>query len=118
MKIPIKLLAGSACVLLACAGCSSSKSAAKDVSVTACQTSPTGGHPTARGRIVNHTSKASIYTIHVKFVDASGNSVGDGLAAVAKVDSGKTALWHANGTFSAKGKLKCELASVTRHLSP
>jgi hypothetical protein len=54
----------------------------------------------------------------VKFTDAVGNAVGDGVAAVAKVDAGSTANWHANGTFNAKGSLKCALASVTRHLSP
>jgi hypothetical protein len=99
--------------------CSSSSSkAAKDVTVTACTASATGGHPTASGRIVNHSSKASLYTIHVKFTDASGNGVGDGLAAVAKVEAGATASWHANGSLNAKGPLTCKLSSVTRNLSP
>jgi hypothetical protein len=100
-------------------GCSSSGSkAAKDVTITACTASPTGGHPTATGAILNHSSKASLYAIHVKFTDASGNQVGDGVAAVAKVDAGDTAKWQADGSVDAKGKLKCTLSSVTRTVSP
>lgn len=106
-------------LVAALAGCSSSSAkAAKDVTVTACTASPTGGHPTATGGIVNHSSKASLYTIHVKFTDASGNGVGDGLAAVARVEAGATANWHASGSVNAKGPLTCELSSVTRNLSP
>ena len=105
--------------LAALTGCAaSSKTAAKDVTVTACTPSPTGGHPTAAGHIVNHSSKASVYTIHVKFKDSAGNGVGDGLAAVARVEAGATANWHATGTLSAKGSLKCTLSSVTRNVSP
>jgi hypothetical protein len=113
------LLLASGCALAVMAGCSTSGStAAKDVTITACTASPTGGHPTATGKILNHSSKASLYTIHVKFTDSSGNGVGDGVAAVAKVDAGATATWHANGSLNAKGPLKCALASVTRNVSP
>jgi hypothetical protein len=117
---PLILLVGtSALVVAALTGCSASGStAAKDVTITACTSSPTGGHPTATGRIVNHSSKASLYTIHVKFTDSAGNGVGDGFTSVAKVDSGTTATWHANGTLNAKGPLKCKLSSVTRNASP
>jgi hypothetical protein len=119
MRSLILLIGTSALVAGALTGCSASGStAAKDVTITACTSSPTSGHPTATGRILNHSSKPSLYTIHVKFTDAVGNAVGDGVAAVAKVDAGTTANWHANGTFNAKGSLKCALASVTRHLSP
>jgi tripartite-type tricarboxylate transporter receptor subunit TctC len=118
---PLNVLVGvSACAMAALTGCSSSGSAAakKDVTITACTSSPTGGHPTATGRIVNHSSKPSLYTIHVKFTDSSGNGVGDGVAAVAKVDPGTTATWHANGTLNAKGPLKCTLSSATRNAVP
>jgi len=113
-------LIASVVLAVALAACSSSGSAAakKDVTITACTASPTGGHPAASGRIVNHSSKASLYTIHVKFADASGNGVGDGIAAVAKVEAGAQATWHAGGTLNAKGRVTCTLASVTRHLSP
>jgi hypothetical protein len=113
--------ASSVAVLLAAAltGCSTSSAvAAKDVTITACTSSSTGGRPTASGRIVNHSSKASLYTIHVKFTDTSGNGVGDGLAAVAKVEAGATANWHATGSLDAKGHVTCKLAAVTRNLSP
>ena len=119
MRSLILLIGTSALVAGALTGCSASGStAAKDVTITACTSSPTSVHPTATGRILNHSSKPSLYTIHVKFTDSAGNAVGDGVAAVAKVDVGSTANWHANGTFSAKGPLKCALASVERHLSP
>jgi hypothetical protein len=113
------LLAAAPLLVAGLSGCSSSgSSAAKDVTITACTPSPTGGHPTATGRIVNHSSKASLYAIHVKFTDAAGNKVGDGVAAVAKVDSGSTANWHATGSLNAKGPLKCSLSSVVRTLAP
>jgi len=110
------VLAGSVLSIISMlAGCSSSKEAAtKDVKITACTADPKGGHPTASGDIDNHSSKASLYTIHVKFKDASGNAVGDGVAAVAKVDPGTTATWHTTGTLNAKGPVTCSLSSVTR----
>jgi hypothetical protein len=110
----------AACWVAVLTGCSSSAKAAakKDVTVTACTASPTGGHPTATGTIVNHSSKASLYTLHVKFSDSAGNGVGDGVAAVAKVQPAATATWHANGTLNAKGALTCTLSSVTRTLAP
>ncbi len=114
---PLILLVGTSTLALAgLTGCSASGStAAKDVTITACTASPTGGHPTATGQILNHSSKASLYTIHVKFTDSAGNGVGDGLAAVAKVDAGTRATWHASGTVNAKGPVKCKLSSVTRN---
>jgi hypothetical protein len=119
MRRVIVLAATSACVVAALAGCAvSGSTAAKDVTITACTPSPTGGHPSAKGTIMNHSSKSSVYTIHVKFTDAAGNGVGDGLAAVAKVDAGSTANWHADGSLNAKGPLKCTLSSVTRNVSP
>jgi hypothetical protein len=116
---PRALLAGAAIGVAVISGCSASGStAAKDVTITACTASPTAGHPTAAGRIVNHSSKASFYAIHVKFTDASGNGVGDGLAAVAKVDAGGTANWHADGSVDAKGSVTCAVSSVIRTFSP
>jgi tripartite-type tricarboxylate transporter receptor subunit TctC len=114
------ITATSALVALAAllSACSSSPVAAKDVTITACTAGATGGHPTVSGRILNHSSKASLYAIHVKFTDAAGNGAGDGLAAVARVEAGATANWHATGTVDAKGHVTCKLSSVTRHLSP
>jgi hypothetical protein len=115
----IMLAGATACAIGTLTGCAASgKTAAKDVAITACTASPTGGHPTASGQILNHSSKASAYTIHVKFKDSSGNSEGDGLAVIAKVGAGSTASWHADGSLSAKGPLTCSLSSVTRNASP
>ena len=72
----------------------------------------------ATGQINNSSGKASTYVIHVKFIDAAGNGVGDGLATVAKVDAGGTATWRAVGTVSTHGPLTCPLASVTRRVAP
>jgi len=119
MRSVIQSAATSILAVSALIGCAASSStAAKDVTITACAASPSGGHPTASGQILNHSSKASAYTIHVKFKDSAGNGVGDGLAGVAKVGAGSTASWHAEGTLSAKGPLTCSLSSVTRNISP
>jgi hypothetical protein len=100
-------------------GCAaSSKTAAKDVKITSCKASPTGGHPTAAGTILNRSSKSSTYSIHVKFKDASGNGVGDGIAAVGKVDPNTSAKWHVTDALNAKGKVNCELGTVTRAAVP
>jgi hypothetical protein len=99
-------------------GCTSSKTAAKDVKITACKGSPTGDHPTAQGTIKNTSSKSSAYLIRVKFKDSSGNGVGDGAATVAKVDPGTTAQWHVTDALKAKGAVNCELGDVKRTAVP
>ena len=109
----------SLCVGVLLAGCAaSSKTAAKDVTITACKASPTAGHPVASGAITNHSRKASLYTLHVKFKDTSGNGVGEGIAAVAKVDPGTTAKWHVTDALNAKGKVNCEIGNVSRNAVP
>lgn len=107
----------AALVFLAACGASSS-TAKKDVTITSCDAGTSGGRPIASGRITNHSSKASAYTIHVKFKDDAGNSVADGAAIVAKVQPNATANWHAAGTTHAKGPLTCSLETVTRTVSP
>src|SRR4051812_48046700 len=113
----LMVIAASACLLTALAGCSSNKSAKKDVKITACKASPTGDHPSAAGTVVNHSSKASLYTIHVKFKDPSGNSAGDGVSAVAKVEPNATAKWTADGSLNHKGAVTCSV-TVTRNAVP
>ena len=93
-------------------------SAINDVSVEACTADPSGGIPVATGKIKNSTGKASAYVIHVKFVDSSGNGVGDGVATLASVEAHGTATWRAVGTLSARGPLTCPLSSVTRTVAP
>jgi hypothetical protein len=99
-------------------GCTSSQTASKDVAITACVASPTGGHPSATGAIVNHSSKASTYVIDVDFYDSSGNKVTAGGASVGKVEAGATAIWHAGGVTDATGPLSCKLGNVSRTLAP
>jgi len=98
--------------------CTSSKTVSKDVAITSCKASPSGGHPKAEGTITNHSSKDSGYTIHVNFKDSSGNDVGDGVAVVAKVDKGASAKWDATGTVNAKGPVKCDLGKLARTAVP
>ena len=106
------------CVGMLLAGCASTKTVKKDVTITSCTASPTGGHPKAAGTIKNHSGKDSAYTIHVKFKDSSGNDVGDGIAAVAKVDSGTTAHWDTTGSLNAKGPVKCTFGTLLRTAVP
>ena len=110
------LLVAATC-LVAGSSCSSSKSAKKDVKIASCTAGPGGGKPTAAGTIVNHSSKTSAYTVHVKFYDSSGNAVGDGLSVVASVDPDETARWDTKGSLNAKGPVTCKLDSVTRNVS-
>ncbi len=86
--------------------------------MTACTPGVNGEHPKASGTIVNHSHDPSVYTIHVKFKDSSGNDVGDGVAVVAKVDPGTSAVWHATSTLGAKGPVSCTISSVSRHAVP
>jgi hypothetical protein len=114
-RIGVLLVAGLATV--AGASCTSSKSAKKDVKITSCRADPGGGKPSASGTILNHSSKTSRYSVHVKFYDTSGNAVGDGISAVASVDPNKTAKWDTTGSVDAKGPVTCKLDSVTRNQS-
>jgi hypothetical protein len=101
--------------VVAFAACSSSsKAAKKDVKITSCKVERSGDRPIARGTITNHSSTPSLYTLHIKFKDSSGNNVADGVTAVAKVDPNTSANWHANASANAKGPLTCSLANVTR----
>ena len=111
-RLAMALLLASFLGPMACKA--SSSEAAKDVTVTSCDADPSGGRPNATGQIMNHTSKASAYVIHISFVDSSGNKVTDGGSAVAKVDPGTSATWHAGGAADAKGPLTCKVAGVTR----
>jgi hypothetical protein len=91
-----------------------SSSANKDVSIQACTADPGGGQPTARGQIVNHSSKTSNYVIRLKFTDAPGNEVSEGASAVKNVAPNETATWELTGARDARGPLNCEVSGVTR----
>jgi hypothetical protein len=91
-----------------------SDDAKDDVTVAACNADPGGGDPTASGQIVNDSSKTSNYVIRLRFNDAQGNGVSEGVAAVDDVEAGATASWELTGTRSARGPVTCELTDVSR----
>jgi hypothetical protein len=100
-------------------GCSSnSKSSSKDITVSGCTSSPTGGQPKANGSIDNHSSKASTYAFRVVFADTSGNTVSQGAVAVGKVNSGAKSSWQTTGAPPVKGALTCKVSSVVRTVAP
>jgi hypothetical protein len=107
-----------ALALTLAAGCTSSDTAAKDVSISACTADPSGGQPVATGTIVNHSSKASTYAVDISFVDSSGNKVSEGAATVGKVEAGGTAVVHVQGVARANGPLTCRIARVSRTVAP
>jgi flagellar basal body-associated protein FliL len=92
----------------------SSKSAKKDVTVTACGADSGGGKPTASGTILNHSSKASNYVIQITFTDPQGNTVSEGVAAVKDVAADETATWNLTGPRDTNGAVKCEITDVSR----
>ncbi len=100
------------------AGCTSSATASKDVTITACTADPSGGRPSADGTINNHSSKASTYIVNVNFYDSAGNQVSQGADTVGKVEAGATATFHLQGLTSAKGPLTCKAGNVTRTQAP
>jgi len=85
-----------------------------DAKVGTCTAGATSAKPTATGQIVNPTSKASTYVVRVRFKDAQGNAVSNGIASVNNVKSGATAKWQLTGDTAAKGPVTCEITGVTR----
>lgn len=91
-----------------------SDDAKDDVAVATCEAAPDGGDPSASGQIVNDSSKTSNYVIRLRFNDAQGNGVSEGVVAVDDVEAGATARWELTGTRSAQGPLTCEITDVSR----
>jgi hypothetical protein len=113
----VALLVVAAVVVVAVvvfAGNNSSHPPKNDVTVQACNADPGGDKPTASGQIVNHTSKASNYVIRLKFLDAQGNQVSEGVSAVKNVERGATASWTLTGIRNAKGPVRCAVTGVSR----
>ena len=102
--------------LAALTGCEDGSSEAPkgDITTTTCAADPAGGKPKAEGQIVNKSSKPSAYTFRVRFLDAAGNEVSQGSAAVGRVEPNGNARWELQGGLSAKGALTCEVSNVTR----
>ena len=91
-----------------------SDDAKDDVTVSTCEADQDGGDPTASGQFVNDSSKTSNYVVRLRFNDAQGNGVSEGVAAVDDVEAGATAQWELTGTRSAQGPLTCEVTDVSR----
>lgn len=91
-----------------------SASAAGDVTVQSCSADPAGGKPTASGTIVNHSSKTSNYVIRLKFTDAQGNQVSEGVNAVRSVKPAANAVWKLLGSRGVKGPVTCKVSGVNR----
>jgi hypothetical protein len=102
-----------AVVLVVVIKATSSESAKKDVTVTTCR-SVDGGKPTASGRILNHSSKTSNYVIRLKFTDADGNTLSEGVAPVDSVGADETATWELTGARDVNGEVRCEITGVSR----
>ena len=112
----LPLILTAALGLTALTGCEdgSSKPPEGDITTTSCAADPAGGKPKAEGQIINNTSKPSAYTFRVRFLDAAGNEVSQGSAAVARVEPSGNARWELQGGLSAKGALTCQISNVTR----
>ena len=104
-------------LLLALTACAGTAAARRDVTMTSCGKSSVN-HPAAGGQITNHSSKDSLYTIHVTFQDAAGNNIANGYAVVHKVAPGASAIWRAAGPEAATGGVRCVLSSVARNATP
>jgi hypothetical protein len=92
----------------------SDNSAKRDVTVQACNPDVNGAKPTASGQIVNHSSKTSNYVVRLKFTDAQGNQVAEGVNGVKAVAPGATASWTLKGDRAANGPVKCIVTGVSR----
>lgn len=104
----------AAIVLVVVLVTNTSDDAKDDLTVATCEADSGGGDPTASGQIVNDSSKTSNYVIRLRFDDAQGNGVSEGVAAVDDVEAGATAQWELTGTRSAEGPLTCEVTDVSR----
>jgi hypothetical protein len=91
-----------------------SDDAKDDVTVATCEADPGGGDPAASGQIVNDSAKTSNYVIRLRFNDAQGNGVSEGVAVVDDVEPGATAQWELTGARSAEGPVTCEVTDVSR----
>jgi hypothetical protein len=86
--------------------------------VQACNADPAGDKPTASGQILNHSTKTSNYIIRLKFTDAQGHQVAEGVNGVRSVAPGATATWTLKGDSDAKGAFRCKVTGVSRNPFP
>ena len=97
--------------------CGTSKSTT-DASIAECNADPGGGQPTARGQVVNTSSKTSSFYLRIGFYDSSGNKVSEGVDQVGSIDPGKGGPWQTTGVARAKGPLTCKVITLRRTYAP
>jgi hypothetical protein len=93
-------------------------SASKDVTIVSCTTM--NGQPTAKVRIVNHSSKTSSYVVTVAFDSSNGDvhyrsSISS--SSTSNVEPGGSVEQNAVVSKSVSGKFTCKVSSVTRWAS-
>jgi len=84
-----------------------------DGSIRSCSVTA-AGVPTATGTVVNHSTAAWSYRLHIGFFDATRAQVGDATAVAANVAPGGTADWRAAASGPAPGRPTCLIAGVDR----
>jgi hypothetical protein len=92
----------------------SDSGAKRDVTVQVCNTDPSGDKPIASGQIVNRSATTSNYVIRIKFTDAQGNQVAEGINGVQSIAPGTTATWALKGDRVVKGPVRCTVTGISR----
>lgn len=93
-------------------------SPSKDVTIVSCTT--TNGQPTAKVKIVNHSSKTSSYIVTVAFDSSNGDvhySSSISSSSTSNVEPGESVVQNAAVSKSVSGKFTCKVSSVTRWAS-
>jgi len=114
VAVLIGLLIVAAVIIATVVFAKSDHAAKGDVTVQTCNADPAGDKPTASGQILNHSTKTSNYIIRLKFTDAQGNQVAEGVNGVKSVAPGATATWTLEGDRDAKGPVQCKVTGVSR----
>lgn len=86
-----------------------------DVTLKSCASDEIG-FVTAKGTIVNHSSKPSEYAIDLEFV-AGGARYAEGFATASAVAPGQTVEWEASGLEDNRPGTVCRVLSVDRFAS-
>jgi len=84
-----------------------------DVTLGACTNESFGG-PTARGTLLNHSSKLSNYIIEVNFTDDAGTIMAQATGFASNIPPGATANWEAV-SLSDYASASCTVAKVDRY---
>lgn len=88
--------------------------AAEDVTITKCTRDSLIGWPHADLKIVNGSGSAAGYVVFVKFVDADGAVVTDGIATTEDLAPGESAKVRAQGLGEVPAGTRCRVEAVQR----